>query len=471
MPTRSENAGLAGTTVAMGAGAEWDDDYAAQAKWTGATEVVVIPDHDEAGGRFADRYATEFAKAGFTVKVLTLDVGKDVTEWVEAGHAPSELIAMADAAPVWAAEGGTHGAEEAPGAGASPAVGPRAAVARPDPALRREARTRLIQLSTVTPQAVTWLWPGRVPAGKLTLIFGDPEMGKSFFTLDLAARITRGATFPDGTPAPEGSVVILANEDSPEDTIRPRLDDLGGDASRVFAITSTGYTTFSLEHDLPALAEAITARDDTRLVVIDPLSAYIGMKLDTWRDNQVRAVLEPVVSLAERTGVAILGLMHMTKDEKRRALGRIVGSGAFGAVARAAYLVEREPETGRRLFACAKLSIGPKPPTLAYTIQDLGNYRARLVWDPTPLPLDADQVLSGSNDTGEETHDATKLLRDLLGNGEARLVKDVMRVGQENGFSWDALKRAKKRLRVLSEKAGFADAWTWRMPSARKESA
>jgi RecA-family ATPase len=327
----------------------------------------------------------------------------------------------------------------------------------------------------VNAESVTWLWPGRIPLGKLTLIFGDPEAGKSFVSLDLAARVTRGAAFPDGTSAVEGSVVLLANEDGLADTIRPRMDTLYGAADRVLVLEGVrdteGARILSLEQDLHVLEHTIQSEHGTRLVVIDPLSTYIGRRTDTWRDNQVRAVLEPLAELAARTGVAMVGLMHMTKDEQRRALARIVGSGAFGQVARAAYLVAQEPESGRRLFACAKFSIGPKPQALAFTIRDLGNYRADIEWDATPLDLDAQQVLARMHDTREDVSDAEKFLRAYLALGP-KLVEDVLAAGVKNGFSNDVLKRAKKKLKIESDKLGVRNgSWTWRLPEHQRAAA
>jgi putative DNA primase/helicase len=426
-------------------------------------EVLILPDADDAGQAHAETVAASCAAAGLRVKVGHFPgraQGADVSDWLDQ-NPTSDLTALCQD---W--KGVPHATtEDVPAGDRDPALGHRADAEAPRGATA--ARAAVTRLSIVHAESMTWLWPGRIPVGKLTLIFGDPEAGKSFVSLDLAARVTRGSSFPDGAPAPQGSVVLLAAEDGLADTVRPRLDALNGDASRVLVVQSVGARALDLGQDLGELARVIEHEPGTQLVVIDPLSGYIGRKLDTWRDNQVRAVLEPLAALAARTSVAILGLMHMTKAEQLRALARIVGSGAFGAVARAAYLVAPEPESGRRLFACAKLSIGPKPPALAFTIEDLGDYRGRPVWDAKPVPLDADQVLAMVNGSTGEDRDAGAFLREILASGP-RLSQDVFGLGRDNGYSEGALKRAKKRAGVVSEKPGFTDAWVWRL-GAQKE--
>ncbi len=150
-----------------------------------------------------------------------------------------------------------------------------------------EAARVVVRLSDVAPEPVSWLWPGRIAKRKLTLIIGDPDKGKSCVTLDFGARITRGLSWPDGTPAPCGNVVLLTAEDGLEDTVRPRLDAMGGDPSRVHVLiairTGDRERGFDLTLDLPHL-EALIADTKASLVVIDPVSAYLG-KTDSYRDS------------------------------------------------------------------------------------------------------------------------------------------------------------------------------------------
>src|SRR5262245_26541976 len=167
------------------------------------------------------------------------------------------------------------------------------------------------RMSDIEPEAVDWIWPGRIARGKLTLIAGDPGMGKSQIALDVVARITRARIFPDPdkSSAPLGSVLILTAEDAAKDTVRPRLEGVDADLSRVHrlksAITKDGKaTTFRLQADLALLAAKLRAVGDVTLVIIDPITSYMGSKIDSHHVTDVRAVLEPLAAWAEQHHVA-----------------------------------------------------------------------------------------------------------------------------------------------------------------------
>jgi archaellum biogenesis ATPase FlaH len=178
--------------------------------------------------------------------------------------------------------------------------------------------------SAIAPEAIRWLWPGRIPAGKLTLFVGDPGKGKTLAAVDLAARMSRGHAFPDGASCERGAALILSAEDSASDTIRPRLDAADADVSRVYFIKAvkvtledgqTGESSFSLERDLVKLEETLKKHPGIKVIILDPLSAYLGTKVNSWRDTEVRALLTPLVEFASRTGVAIIGILHLRKSE------------------------------------------------------------------------------------------------------------------------------------------------------------
>src|SRR2546426_355266 len=224
----------------------------------------------------------------------------------------------------------------------SPSLGDRAlpppASPQPEPAQPDsdpEAQAPGIFLSQVEAQPVHWLWDKRIPLGKITLLDGDPGMGKSLLALDLAARVSSGLPMPDGTPGPQGGVILIAPEDDAGDTLRPRLQAAGGDPSRVLLLTSVpGLEThkmalvdrpFSLSHDLELLERAIE-RINARLVVLDPLMAVLGGCIDSCRDQEIREVFTPLAHLAERTGCAILIIRHLTKGTSHNALYRRAGS-------------------------------------------------------------------------------------------------------------------------------------------------
>ena len=185
--------------------------------------------------------------------------------------------------------------------------------------------SRLLQLSVtrmdqVQSEAVDWLWDRRIPMGKITLISGDPGVGKSFLTLDLAARVSKGSNWPDGTPCPVGSVLLFSAEDGVSDTIRPRLDKLGADLERIHFANATLIdggveVAVSLAEHLSAFEREIKVHDAS-LLVIDPLLAFTGGETDTHVTAQVRALMSPLAALAQRTGCSILGVGHLNKNSK-----------------------------------------------------------------------------------------------------------------------------------------------------------
>jgi hypothetical protein len=173
------------------------------------------------------------------------------------------------------------------------------------------------RLSDVEREQVNWLWPTRLAIGTLTIWMGDGGLGKSRASNDVAARVSAGLGWPDGGPVERGAVIILSAEDSASYTIRPAVEVAGGDIGQVFVLDAVrdqegNERTFQLASDLAAL-ERLIEKTQAKLVIIDPLSAYFGTKLDSYRDTDVRSVLEPVVRLAERRGVAVLGIMHVGK--------------------------------------------------------------------------------------------------------------------------------------------------------------
>ena len=173
----------------------------------------------------------------------------------------------------------------------------------------------VVRLDTVAPEPVQWLWPDRLPRGKLTLLIGDPGLGKTFLLLDLMARVSRAAPWPDAGTASLGASVLLTSEDGLADTIRPRLEALEADCGRIHALTAIREAgqerPVSLAHDLAQL-EGVIERTQAGLVGVDPLSAYLGDR-DSYKDPDIRRVLGPVAALAERTRSAIVGIMHLTK--------------------------------------------------------------------------------------------------------------------------------------------------------------
>jgi len=239
----------------------------------------------------------------------------------------------------------------------------------------------LVWMANVKPEPVRWLWPSRIALGKLTLLVGDPKVGKSFITLDLAARVSRGDGWPDCpacTSAP-GGVVLLSAEDDLGDTIRPRLDAAGADVSRIKALVAAKrfdfkaggerQCFFDLSEDLAAMEQAILDVPDCRLVVIDPITAYLGAA-DSHKNAEIRGLLAPLSEIASRRRVAIVAVTHLRKGEGR-AMYRAIGSIAFTAAARAVFSVSKDkddPTGQRRLVLPVGNNLGNDTTGLAYRL-------------------------------------------------------------------------------------------------------
>ena len=334
-----------------------------------------------------------------------------------------------------------------------------------------------VVLSDVEPEPVRWLWPGRIPLGKLTLLCGDPGLGKSFITLDLAARVSSGRFWPDLplVPNPSGGVVLLSAEDDLADTIRPRLDAAGADPSRVVAIQAVRRTKggreeyFSLDEDLPALETAVRQTADCRLVVIDPLTAYLD-KTDSHKNAEMRGVLAKLFDLAARRGVAVLAVTHLNKANTLPAIYRAMGSLAFVAAARAVWTVARDgnDETGRRrLFVPVKVNLGRDETGLAYALEQAGD-TARVAWEPEPVNIRADEALSGGR-TAAAQEDARRFVVETLeANGGDMASDELAAAAEAQGISEPTFRRARKAVAEAYKEKGRDGRWRWKLKVAQE---
>jgi putative DNA primase/helicase len=325
-----------------------------------------------------------------------------------------------------------------------------------------------VRMSSVRPESVEYAWPGRIAFGKLNLVVGDPGLGKSTVLLDAIARCSRGAPWPDGGVAPLCDSVILSAEDDLGDTVRPRLDALHADVSRIHAITAVraGDSTrhFSLTDDIARLDALLEQHPELRIVVIDPLSAYLGGNTDSYKDSDVRAILAPLAALAAARRVAIVGIMHLGKGGQRPALYRVLGSIAFTAAARLVLAVAEHPDKdGRRVLAPVKQNICAPSATLAFRLDG-----GRLTWEGAVEGVDLDNALSGGATDYHERSDAADWLLELLTDDDMMLATDIQRAAKAAGLGWRSVEAAKAQLRVRSVRVGSTGGsgrWVWRLPA------
>ncbi|MGH7391934.1 MAG: AAA family ATPase [Candidatus Rokuibacteriota bacterium] len=279
----------------------------------------------------------------------------------------------------------------------------------------------LVPLDTIDMKPVPWLWPGYLPLGATSLFVGDPGNGKTLSGLDLLARITVGAAWPDGTRNEFGprNVIVLSAEDANEYTIRPRIEAAGGDSARVLVIPADKSTKLSLDTDVERLRAAIV-KHQPLAVLIDPLSAYMP-GIDTYRDNEVRSSLARFVALLDEHGVAAVAIVHMSKNIERNAMQRVLGSTAFTALSRSTFMVSRDPDAHegddtRRLFLALKFNLGRTPEGRAFRIVGKSVKGDGVVieaptaeWEQDTVKADANEVLrqlQRPSDARRELHEA-----------------------------------------------------------------
>jgi hypothetical protein len=330
----------------------------------------------------------------------------------------------------------------------------------------------LSRLDEVRSERIDWLWPDRLAPG-LALLDGDPGVGKSLLTLDLAARLTTARAFPDGwTPAAPMTVLLLGREDSLHSVVIPRLQAAEADLSRVHVLAVRSNPTGQVRlpvfpDDCDLLQEAIVEQQ-VRLVVIDPLLAFLSMKAYSLNDQLVRQALDPLAQLAEDTRATLSMIRHLTKSgASLRASQRGTGAVSISASSRNSFLVGVSPlDESLRVFARCKNSYGVAPPSLGFRIESTGLGQPRVVWTG-PVDLSADDLLlSGRLYQKEARERAKELLQGVLANGPCSR-DDITRQAMEAGIAERTLRRAKEELGILSQQSGTETGkrWFWSLPA------
>jgi putative DNA primase/helicase len=343
------------------------------------------------------------------------------------------------------------------------------------------AAPRVLRLSEVRTRRLEWLWSERIPLGKLTLLAGDPGLGKSFLSLDLASRVSTGSAWPDNCHAKTapGSVVLLSAEDDLEDTVCPRLQATGADLSKIVSLSAMRCARdglarpLSLTRDLAAVRDAVAALPDCRLVVIDPISGYMG-DADGNNNIDVRSLLFPLAELAAERRLAVVAITHLNKKVVGKAIYRAMGSLAFVAAARAAWGVICDPDDeSRRLFMPLKHNLAPKVKGLSFAIQaTAGHDTPHVVWDASPIDRSIDELLQAPTAFNSEAQDyrdrmghTIEWLREQLLDGPIKR-REIFFYGLISGHSEPQLYRAAEKLGVVKTKKGRdPDSWEWSLPA------
>lgn len=389
--------GLVATTNARGAG-QWSAPLSA---YLAGCRVVILPDNDVRGRRHAQQVAASLHGVAAEVRIVTLSgvpEKGDVSDWLDAGGTVADLRRLAAQAPLW-----------------TPAEGP-SLIIKP--------------FTAIETRPIDWLWKSWLARRKTTLLAGVEGDGKTTVAACVAATLAAGGTWPDGTPAPPGRVLFLVAEDGLDDTIRPKLERHGADLSRVFFVQAVaepgkGERLFNLAQHLPLLEQSITAYE-IDLVIIDPLSSFMpGSNRND--EGEVRDLLTPLTHLADRTNVAVLGIVHIGKPNgtARRASQRLLGSTAFAAIARQVWMVvpvsTAQQET-RRLLAVVKSNLALKPPALEW---ELPGEDLPVTWHGS-TERSIDEVLNGSGTPASgPSPERLEIIALIRGKGQSMTAKEV----------------------------------------------
>lgn len=324
------------------------------------------------------------------------------------------------------------------------------------------------RICDVVPVALDWLWPRYLARGKLSIIDGDPEMGKSLVTIDLIARLSRGGPLPDGSPlAQPCTSLLLSAEDDAADTIRPRAEAAGTDLSRLVVPNFDGRVP-QFPHDIPALEELV--RDSqAALVVIDPLMAFLPPSVAANLDQCMRQVLTPLAGLAARTDCAVLFIRHLTKKSHHRAIHRGQGSmGIMAAVRTALFIAADSGDPGSRVMSVAKSNMGRRPPALGFRVIESATGQPVIEWTG-PVNRTADELGRREPDAMRMKDRAIDWLKRELANGP-RKAAELFETAAAAGIPERTLERAKSGLRAQSHRTWddktSRGEWYWYDPDA-----
>ena len=313
---------------------------------------------------------------------------------------------------------------------------------------------KLIQMSQVEVEDIKWVWYPYIPYGKITVVQGDPGEGKTTFVLALIALLTQGKPLPEEENGTEPiNVIYQTAEDGLADTIKPRLLSVGADCERVLVIDENEVElTLSDER----LEQAIK-KTDAKVIVLDPIQAYLGGNVDMHRANEIRPIMKRLALLAERTGCAVILIGHMNKMGGAKSAYRGLGSIDIRAAVRSVLVVGRvKDEPTLRIVAHDKSNLAPEGKSIAFELDPDTGFHWKGYCETT-----VDELLCGNGSLLSKTAQAEKLLKDLLSEGEM-LSEEITNQAKELDISNRTLKIAKQNIGVKSFRKG--DKWYSSLP-------
>lgn len=308
----------------------------------------------------------------------------------------------------------------------------------------RNEELNLIRMSDIEAKEVEWLWYPFIPYGKLTIIQGDPGDGKTTMVLNIAAAVSRGEGFDEGMNITEPmNVIYQTAEDGLADTVKPRLEQARADCSRVLVIDETNKALSMLDKRV----EEALDKTGARLLIMDPIQAYLGGSMDMNRANEAREMTKHLATIAEQRNCAIILIGHMNKAGGCKAAYRGMGSIDFFAVARSVLLVGRViGKDNYRAMVQIKNNLAPFGHPKAFELSEdgfewIGDYE-----------ISVDDVLGGYAPKESKLDQAKQLLRDLSEDKEAVSSNELIEFAKAEGISKRTMDNARKEMGLKSQK-------------------
>lgn len=312
---------------------------------------------------------------------------------------------------------------------------------------------KIIKMSDVQSQEIEWLWYPFIPYGKLTIIQGDPGDGKTTLVLNIAAKLSKGEGLDENMQIADPiNIIYQTAEDGLADTVKPRLELAGADCEKIMVIDESDKSLSMIDE---RLEEAIV-KTGARLLILDPIQAYLGGGMDMNRANEARDMTKKLGALAEKTKCAIILIGHMNKAAGNKAAYRGMGSIDFFAVARSVLLVGRiEGEANARAVVQIKNNLAAFGHAKAFELSEsgfqwLGDYE-----------ITVDEVLGGIAPKANKMELAKKILRELAETHNAVQSNEVFELAEEHGISKRTMENAKKELGIKAKKIN--NAWYWEL--------
>ena len=311
---------------------------------------------------------------------------------------------------------------------------------------------KIIVMDTIEREEIKWLWKPYIPYGKITIVQGDPGEGKTSLILKLASELSLGRCFGEDELREPINIIYQTAEDGLADTVKPRLEDSGADCKRIMVIDDS-EDSLSMND---VRIEAAIRTTGAKLLILDPLQAYLGDKVDMNRANETRDITKRLGTIAEKTGCAVVLIGHMNKGSGAKAAYRGIGSIDFFAIARSVLLVARVPENSNiRALAQIKNNLEKEGSTVAFEIKDnifnwIGEY-----------DISIEELLSGFSQ-GNKSLKAESFLKDLLTEEDSYPASEIFAKGKILGISKRTLENSKQELGIKSIRVGTG--WHWKLP-------